>query len=187
MAKYDGYHTALADPGPYRARASYAAGRYGIALQYDLMDMAPSEAFAQCDVFYSDLPWRSGFDTFEARAGKGGRAYADFLAAAKWHVETFAKPTVFVTGKHALAALNPELTYETRLNGAPALAMCWGLRLADTSSEHAILAEIAARFGCLGDYCCGYGRTGRYAINAGKRYVMSDMNEHCIAYIGDKL
>lgn len=143
----------------------------------------------KCDVFYSDLPWRSGFDTFEGRAGKSGREYADFLDAAKWHVETLGKPAVFVTGLHALKALDPERIVPTKLNGAPAVAMCWGIDFHPDKSrtERMILDEIALQFSCIGDYCCGYGRTGAYAIKHGKRYVMSDMNEHCIAYIGDKL
>lgn len=185
--KYDGYHTALAQPYHRVGRASVAYGRHGVAMEYDIFSRDIPAEFHACDVIYADLPWRSGFDTFEERAGKSGRNYNDFLGAVRWHVEALGLPTVLVTGKHALAALGPDRSYPTKLNGAPAMAMCWGIDLNEHGTEREILGDLANRFSVLGDYCCGYGRTARYAIASGKRYVISDMNEQCIAYIGDKL
>lgn len=138
--------------------------------------------FYDCDVFYSDLPWRSGFNVFEARSGIEGRSYKDFIRSIKLHVDHYRKPTVFVTGKHVLFDINPSAAYPTTLNGAPAMAMCWGITLNWHKSERSILKDLSDRFGTVGDYCCGYGRTGEFF----DKFVMSDYNAACVGHVAEK-
>lgn len=185
MTRYRGYHTALA-PAAYGGKSvDLAALKNGLAFRYDIFSMEFPTVYRACDVFYSDLPWRSGFNEFEVRASMSGRSYADFLSAIRGHIKEYSRPVVFVTGKHAVDALCPDRVYKTRLNSAPAMALCWGLELKSPSTEMAILSELASRFERAGDYCCGYGRTGRIFSEAGKEFIMSDHNGRCIGYIRD--
>lgn len=179
---HEGYHTALNDAPSYHRRAKGAYLDDGTVFQYDLYDRAPSAIFGRAQVFYSDLPWQTGFAKFEARAGVSGRSFPDFLDAVRWHIEYFGKPAVMVTGQHAARRLQPERVYKTRLNGDPALALCWGLEL---DNPRNILPELADRYAVGGDFCCGYGRTGRAFRDAGGQFVMSDYNLSCIGYIAD--
>lgn len=182
MSKYDGYHTALRDPEYKGDRYAWARTPKGPVFTYDLFLREYPTEFNSCDVFYSDLPWRSGFNEFEGRAGRSGREYLDFISAAKDHVRHYRKPTVFVTGKHVLFDLDPDAAYPTTLNGQLAMAMCWGLTLSRHKSERSILTELSERFSVAGDYCCGYGRTGEYF----DAFVMSDYNESCVGYVAEK-
>lgn len=187
MAKYDDYHTALAGELDYKRTCTSAHFQRGRVFQYDIFSRSPPREFNSCDVFYADLPWRSGFAEFEGRAGASGRRYGDFLEAVKWHVELFSKPTILVTGKHAIKALDPHEVIETKLNGDPAMALCWNVCLPISGNEHQILATIAEEYAHGGDLCCGYGRTAKAFKDAGKWFTVSDYNPRCVAYVADKL
>lgn len=184
------YHTALHPPrlGPPRFRS---VKPQGVAFLWDVCDPAvlPAE-YAECDVFYTDLPWRDGFAEFERRAGMpAGRRYAAFLAAVNALTTQICRPLVYVTGRHALRLLlSPTAVHPTRLNGAPAVAVTYGaVECSDWSDATTILASLCARYRCIGDFCCGNGRTAAAAVAAGKRFVVSDYNMRCIGYIHENL
>ena len=178
------YHTALA--GDYQRWP--AVSRYecatGVAFQHDLADGLPAE-FDQADVLYADLPWRQGWDKFAERAGASQRGgYNDAMRRIGALLRSFGKPAVMVTGKHALPFLKPDGAAPVRLNGAGAVACLWGVpswQAAIDASD--LLHDLAGRFRCVGDPCCGYGRAGRVFAQRGGRFVLSDLNAECIGYI----
>jgi hypothetical protein len=45
------------------------------------------------------------------------------------------------------------------------------------------LHALSQRYDLAGDFCCGYGRTGRFFLRSGKRAVLSDFNSTCIGYV----
>jgi hypothetical protein len=137
-------------------------------------------------VFYSDLPWYTnfGFQRFNDRAAVyDGRTYQQFMDAITAILTTVQVPTMFVTGHHAKPHLPPP-TYKfpLHLNEYPAVAYCYHFdgKPPVAKSAAAVLHEMADRFACVGDYCCGYGTAGRIFAQHGKRFVMSDFNPQCI-------
>ncbi len=152
--------------------------------------------YKACDVLYTDLPWRPGFEEFNRRAGVEGREYQEFLAAVSRIVNDFPGPVVLVTGKHARRDLPaPDHVMKSRLNGAPCIALSYRLDPAKFCINpefcfcdvEMFLTWLAERFECVGDFCCGYGRVGRIFQEYGRRWVMSDFNPTCIGYIGENL
>jgi hypothetical protein len=183
------YHSANRRPlRPAPAPMSGCAGRAGVAFVHDLMTGPLPDAYRECDVLYADLPWKSGFDEFNRRAGvDDGRTYADFLAAVDTLVHQSGRPAVLTTGKHALGVLQPDATAPVALswlNRQPGTAALYGLNPPDLpDTTHQLLHWLARRYDCAGDFCCGYGLTGRVFAAARKRYVLSDHNPACIGQI----
>lgn len=186
MGKYDGYHTALA-PEPFRLDPlDRAVFDDGLAFQHDIFNGLPIEYYG-CAALYSELPWRKGFDVFEGRAGVKGRSYNDFLDAVRSAVRFLAVPTVIITGAHAVKRLQPDRAVETRLNGEKMLALCWNISPPESEDCKDVLWLMANACASIGDFCCGYGRTARFAREAGARFVVSDYNGSCIRYVAETM
>lgn len=178
------YHTALKSPVDVAPVQRIKVGD-SVAFQHDIFRGLPLE-YAVCDVLYADLPWADGFEIFEARAGKSGRNYESFLKAIWAVIEGTSKPVVVTVGKKGAKHLpTPENIYKTVLNGAPAVALAYRLSLTNHESTTAIVDELASRFSCMGNFCCGYGRTVKVFHDAGKRFVASDYNAKCIGVMGE--
>jgi hypothetical protein len=147
----------------------------------------PNE-YAVCDVLVADLPWRRGYETFNQRAGvQDGRTYSQFMARVASFAETTEAPLWLITGQHALRHLpKPDAVLPTRLNEDDAIAI--GYRPGpETDGTYGLAQEflraLALRYTVVGDFCCGYGRSGKAFLRAGKRAVLSDFNPRCIGYI----
>jgi hypothetical protein len=183
------YHTALGDPVPALPRLRVRRPS-GLALVHDIV-IAPLPAeYAQCDVLYTDLPWNSGFQEFEERAGAPrGRSYSLFLGAVRRLVQYSSLPTILITGQHAVPHLPvPSTIEDTTLNGRPCVQLNYRIELPQRFANTVeLLTYLAGRYRCIGDFCCGYGRAGRIFAEHGRRFVMSDYNATCIGYIGDNL
>jgi hypothetical protein len=183
------YHSALA-PDVDSPPLDGFQGSAGYAFTYDLTTPGPlPEVYDRCDVFYTDLPWRDGYAKFNERAGiNDAPGYREFLAAVSRHVEALTAPVVLVTGKHAAPHLPPgRWEHPVKLNGGDAVAYGWRLPYPPVATETTrnILAWLARDYGCVGDFCCGYGRAGRVFTEAGRQFVMSDINARCIGYIAE--
>lgn len=161
------------------------------AFVHDLLTDGPLPAdYEPAEVLVTDLPWRIGFDTFNQRAGIGdGRTYGEYMTAVAEFVERSSVPVYLVTGKHALAYLPaPATTVPMMLNQDEAIAICYRPG-AEVDGQYRntweFLAELSDRYDTAGDPCCGYGRTARVFLRAGRQAVVSDMNPLCIGYIAD--
>lgn len=182
---YHGAHKTTVEAPPVQ----YWKGAGVVAFVHDLLSspVLPDE-YAACDVLVTDLPWQKGYETFNQRAGvQDDRTYASFMAQVAQVVEGTTVPLWLVTGRHALTRLpKPDALLPTRLNENDAVAV--GYRPggeADGSYGVApeLLHALAQRYEVAGDFCCGYGRTGRFFVRGGKRAVLSDFNPKCIGYI----
>ena len=145
-------------------------------------------SYGQCDVIVTDPPWQVGFETFNQRAGvMDDRTYSQFVARVGDLVESESVPFYLVTGRHALRKLpTPDVTLPTMLNEDVAVIV--GYRPGpEMEGAYGVAPEflhaLAQRYDVAGDFCCGYGRTARVFLRAGKRAVVSDFNPHCIGYI----
>jgi len=187
MSKYDGYHTALA-PEPFRLPIlDRAVFHDGVAIRHDLIKGRLPGEFSSCDLIYSELPWRKGFVEFERRAGEGGRDYNLFLDTVRLSIAAIGAPAVMVTGIHAMKRLDPDAAFKVRLNGEEMLALSWKCNIPSGLDCQELLNFLAVNYGCVGDFCCGYGRAARAAREHGKRFVVSDYNGSCIRYIADTM
>jgi len=147
--------------------------------------------YLRCDVLVTDLPWRNGFDEFNRRAGADdGRSYPEFMRAVSAIVSAATVPTWLITGKHALSYLpKPDITLPMMLNQDEALAI--GYRpgpeaFGNYGDSREFLHALTETYDCAGDFCCGYGRTGRFFLRAGKRAVLSDINAQCVGYVSER-
>jgi hypothetical protein len=159
-------------------------GRSGIAFRADLFGDLPGE-YLKADVIYAEIPWKDGFTIFNERAQKNfDMRYEDLLSRVKAWVDALNKPTIILCGKLALRHLQPKEISFTKIRGANALACLWnyptweGIKISDE-----IMRDLSQSFNTVGDFCCGYGRTGRAFVRANKRYILSDYNGECIGYI----
>lgn len=184
------YHSA--HKPPVQAPEVQRYGNLGcIAFTHDLtssLTLPPEYSF--CDVLVADLPWQKGFNTFNERAGLTDRTYENFMASVSGIVRLETRPTWLITGKHALAYLPvPDVVLPMRLNEWDAVGIGYnpgpeGHRGYDSSQE--FLQELVKWYERAGDFCCGYGRTGRFFMRAGKGAVLSDVNPSCIGYISQQ-
>jgi len=178
------YHTALRSDNNRWPRLDRFKGIYGIAFQADINNGIPI-AMHEADVWYSDIPWRDGYKKFSDRAGiEQIRPYTELLERLGREIMEISRPTVLITGKHAVRYLLPESTVKVILNGSSAVACLWGrFSFNGMLNTVDILKSLACEYQCIGDFCCGYGRAGKIFAQAGKRYVMSDLNPECVGYI----
>lgn len=183
MGKYKGYHTALEQPVKTLLNLGESCKNI---FQYDLFDQTYPDEFKQCEVFCSDLPWKSGFSEFERRGGKSGRTYDGFLKRVISHIQEYQKPTVLITGEHAkkrLAGFDHEKV--TTLHGMKAIALFYRLGPIEGNSVE-ICQTLAQRYDVVGDFCAGFGRTGAIFEEAGKQFVLSDYNPDCVRHMNER-
>lgn len=185
------YHSAHRRPVRVAQGYDHFDGARVTAFVHDIISGELPPAYLGCDVLVADLPWRKGFDEFNQRARiADGRSYPEFMQAVSRIVKGStgaACPTYLITGRHALPYLpTPDIVLPMRLNEDDAVAI--GYRPGpETFGEFAIaqefLHELTKHYEQAGDFCCGYGRTGRFFARAGKRAVLSDVNRDCVGYI----
>jgi hypothetical protein len=178
------YHTALTQDTTRWPVLDMHMGLRGVSFQADLNSGIP-EAMYNADIWYTDLPWRVGYFEFAKRAGvEQSQPYTRLLKSIGVAVATAKIPAILITGKHAIKSLSPESIAKVTLNNGEAVACLWGYKpWVGTINTVALLKNLAAEYQRVGDFCCGYGRAGKIFAEAGKRYVMSDLNGECIGYI----
>lgn len=181
------YHTALS-AGQIEATAPAQRFEHdgNVAFAHDLTLGFPAE-FDDCDVLYTDLPWRDGFGAFNDRAGKPDASFRRFMETVAMIPLMAAVPVVIITGKRDGALLpKPRQVFPIKLNGGDAQALVYNTTLIPNGDTIALLHQLAVRFERVGDFCCGYGRAGRIFQQHGKGWVMSDINPNCIGLIAEQ-
>ena len=180
------YHSALHKPNSYPVVERVQLAN-SVAFAHDLMSKVPYE-YNKCDIIYTEMPWIDGFGVFEERANiEQKRTYAEFMASLCKFIDALNKPTVLITGKKGLKFLpKPEIEAATVLNGAPARVVMYRTKVENVSNCLTILDELATKYNCIGDPCCGFGRSAKAFKQAGKNFVVSDYNKECIGYIAQE-
>lgn len=185
------YHSAHRPPQQI-AEVKRWEGNGCLAFAHDLMSLPvlPPE-FGACDVLTAEIPWQRGFGTFNERAGvDDGRTYKAFLGRVSDIVDAATVPVYLITGRHALPRLPaPDTITDTRLNEWDAVILGYRPDPAIGSETFGVVQEmlhrLAQTYECAGDFCCGYGRTGRFFLRSGKRAVLSDFNASCVGYVAE--
>lgn len=184
-----GYHSVHLDPEPAEPRNWWTDGT-SIAFVRDVTRGPLPEEYATCDLLYADLPWRSGYSRYVARAGTNTLTWPGFMAGVFGLIESWTKPAVLVTGAHArsyLPAATQELPVRMPVSGRQkAVAYVYSAGFTpEWDGTDQLLDYLAARFGRVGDFCAGYGWAPRAFTRAGGLFVASDINPRCIGYIAD--
>ena len=180
------YHSALHKPSNYPALDKIQLGN-SVAFTHDVMKGIPKE-YEKCDIIYIEIPWIDGFQIFEERANiKQQRTYEEFMVSVSDFVTNLKKPTIVITGKKGLKYL-PKLGIEagTVLNGAPCRLMMYNTTVSNLAKCITILEELSLKYNCIGDPCCGFGRSAKAFKQAGKQFIVSDYNAECIGYIAQE-
>lgn len=158
------------------------------ALVWDVNDRTPPDQFYECDLIYAEPSWPAGLAAFDERAGVETPGYAHYADSLRIIVEKLKKPTAMFISSRALRRMPmPDLTFDADLNGNLTPIAFWNGAFATGSSNKDIIRDFAKRHNRVGDFCCGYGTTGRLFSEAGKRFVMSDYNALCAGYVAEHM
>lgn len=180
----DLYHSALGDAPAGDKLARFKAAN-GEAFVHDVMssDSLPKQ-YKQCDVLYADPPWQRGYKTFAERCCvEPARTYDAFM----WHVvgliDRSELPAVMIVGKQAAKYFEGWRAVPVRLQRFDAVAYYNGVKPVQAYTANGILEGLARDYDCVGDFFAGYGASARAFTMAGKWFVASDCNPHCIAVL----
>lgn len=158
-----------------------------VAFAFDINKCQLPKEYDRCDVLYIEPSWKSGIREFNKRAGVKDYAFLQYKSALESIVGVISIPLVIVAGSD-FNDMPFQKKYYTKLNGYPCFAFVFGkLELQNVESNESILSELADKFNCIGDFCCGYGLSGKIFRRYGKEFVMSDYNKRCINYIKENI
>ena len=184
------YHSALKPPLDCPP-ADRDECEYGKVLRRDVFRGLGSD-FRECDVFYTEPPWPRGFTVFNERAGhETDRTFGDLARQLSGLARSLVPPVIYLVGIGTLSLYKPHDQIEISLRRTDkfrALAISWRLELPRTlECAEDLLAWLAENHDCVGDFMAGYGRTGRIFAGLGKRFVLADLNAHCVGYISQHM
>lgn len=155
-----------------------------IAMAHSIESCTLPPAYARCDVLYTEPPWEHGYDIFNNNAHEKGTSYKEFMEKINIIVRNENKPTVIIIGKKYVKLLDtPAGLISVELNGYPALALFYNMQPVNAETNIELIEKLSQAFDCVGDFCCGYGNTGRIFFENRKSFVMSDVNPRCIGFI----
>ena len=186
-------YSALSDTDPasdYPATDYHTMPTRLVALAWNMeAERRLSDEFNVCDLLYAEPPWPNGYTTFNERAAVDGSGFASLVDAISEVIVDDSRPVAILTGR---AASRRYPVAETLIPvEQPGLGhfLLLGYRLDPdglvTTSLDALLHSLAGRYEIVGDFCCGFGRTGQIFLSRGKGAVLSDVNPHCIGYIAE--
>jgi len=163
-------------------------GRGNQCFVWDVNDDTIPEAFKSCDLLYAEPSWPAGLKAFDERAGVQTRSYANYAANLGRIIRELQKPTVMMVSKITLRHMPlPDFTTIVDLNGNRADVGFWNGAFVVGATNRDLIRGLAQEYDLVGDFCAGYGTTGRLFIEAGKNCVLSDYNAECCGYIAEHM
>ena len=182
------YHSALTKDLPVDKELDYFTDNGNIVFVNDITKNIDIYKWPHIDIIYSEPAWKLGYEKYRKRANAEMSTYEEYLASIKNLIKTLQKPTILVTGKHALKTLEPDGYINIKLNGGEALAMFWSIgmmSIVNTTEE--LIHELAQQYKCVLDFSAGYGNTAMIFKQHGKKFVCSDVNGKCVYVIAKTL
>lgn len=156
-----------------------------IAFHADI-DLGLPEPYRSADLLYIEPPWKDGFEKVNERAGVEKPSYPVFLNKINHIIESETRPVIVINGVSSKKYMFPtQHIVPVKLNGYLARAFLYNIKPngLDFTDCPSLLKSLAKQFNCVGDFCCGYGTTGKVFAESGKKFIMSDINPRCIGYI----
>lgn len=179
------YHSALKDDLKIDRELEYYEAAGSIALHHNIED-GPHHKFSQADVIYAEPAWRDGYEKFMRRAGANG-SFKSYLSWISNVILALEIPAYVVMGSHMKKQLAPDITMPIKLHGYKCLLGIWKADEIEAITNYDAVNQIAERYSCILDFCCGYGNTAIAAKRHNKRFICSDVNGKCIYYIAKEL
>jgi hypothetical protein len=179
------YHSALNNPIEDLPPTDRFELNGNVAIYHNIVSGDLPPEFKRCDVIYSEVAWMAGLEIFNARAGETSN-YTQYLEAINNIIVNAHCPVVIICGKSFAGKLvKPTQAIPTTINGAPALAHLYGNfpPTIEGKTSYDIIERLAQVYNHVGDFCCGYGNTGKIFTDKGKSFTQSDYDKKCITYI----
>lgn len=184
------FHTFLRPEieAPDVERAEHSGGSVAFVWDVEKDGLAPEHL--ECDVLYAEPPFRRGYEVFHERAGKqGGDGFATLCRRIDTALHYSRIPACILTGPDAARLYHPDFNLGT-VGHPDEFGITWDVLVYNwprtlpvaSESRHALLAQMTS-MGKVGDFCAGYGNTGRDVIGHGGVCVLSDLVPRCIGYI----
>jgi hypothetical protein len=160
-----------------------------VAFMHDLESGPLPSEYASCDLLYVEPPWREGYEEFNARAGVVGRSYRHLMRSIGVAIYASKAPSVVIAGNAIGLLPPPSSVMSSTLHTYRVTVLLYGLSppTCVKPSNESLIRALLQRYDRVGDFCCGYGLTARLALEAGKSFVVSDVNPRCIGYIAKQL
>lgn len=192
------YHSALKEPLPIGYELDAWSDFYNLVFRKDLREISIqspdhiSAYFNKCDVFYTEPAWADGYEKFIERAGHEHSSFEEYLHhlyRIVAEIQKDKKPLWMLMGSHALNYLpDPDRIEKIKLHGYTTNLLGWNDKHEYLFTDnYDFIRQLAERYIRVGDFNCGYGNTGRIFQEAGKKFIMSDINAKCIYYIAKTL
>lgn len=168
----------------YPALDKFKVGN-SIAFYHDI-EKGISMHYKDVDILYSEPPWVDGYLITQKRAKTSKKDYLRFMIGISRAIKLLRKPTIMVMGiSHKKYLPETKTIIPVDLNGYKARAFVYNMKIdgLDFMDIDSLIKSLAKKYNRVGDFCCGYGNTGRIFYEAGKEFVMSDINRRCIGFI----
>ena len=195
QSKWDSYHSALGeevDIDPIE-RCVFQNGE---AFRWDITNGMPPE-FDKCGAVYSEPPWRSGFESFNKRAGVDNelRSYQNLIDSISSACVKFKKPCFILTSKadsKLYKKTSGSVPVKFEVHGFyESVCVCFNVEAPNFGVESITTAQlikwITKKYSVVGDFCCGYGTTGEKVIKEGGYAVLCDYNPKCVAVVAQRM
>lgn len=181
------YHSALQEELSIKNEILMCKNNGDIVRKVDICNGLHKD-FESCDVLYSEPAWLDGYQKFMERSNSQS-TYKNYLSALCEIIESTSSPIWLVIGKHAhKKLLTPDRIERVKIHNYWTTLLGWNDdNEYSFNTNYDFINQIAERYERTGDFCCGYGNTGKIFKEHGKGFVMSDINGKCIYYIAKEL
>jgi hypothetical protein len=151
--------------------------------------------FDKCDVLYSNPAWKAGYEIFMNKANQALSDFNTYVKAICDFIDKSGSPAILIIGKADSKIYEKYLLDKDQIkfiniywetHNAEAYVLAYKFGRLDFKTDIDIKQYISDTYNCVGDFCCGYGDVTNYFYKKGKSFVVSDINENCLAYIIDK-
>lgn len=172
-------------------------GNYGFALDLEKDDLP--KITEDCDIFYLEPPWRSGYDIFAGRQGRPLGGFYAFVAHLGTILRGIKKPIIVMCSKQdAKLYPTPNFTFETeiKVHHSKCLGLVYNMSQPDfdfythimgAKTNVTLIKQLSLHFNFICDLTCGYGSAVLEFKNAGKNFVAIDSDPRCVGYIHNQL
>lgn len=163
----------------------YAESERGIVFAHDvcnsLCDYRATLVMQKAECVYSELPWKSGWDTFHARAEvQPSGKHEDFVKAVKSLLMMLGKPAFIVCSKQDAEFLSDKKPCPIMLNGKRAWLAVYNVKdIPQVGDTLNLVRYLAGTYRSVYDFGCGYGN----ALREFEYFVGSDIDGKCLKFI----
>jgi hypothetical protein len=178
------YHSALSAPLDISTELEFYESDGSVVFRHDI-SVGYHTYFDSADVIYSEPSWRAGYCKFIERAGSSSSSFKCYLFGIRAVIEKLQIPTYLILGKHMIADLKPCAIAPIKLNGGDSVLGVWNAPLLTADKSGDVLRYVSSNYSKILDFCCGYGTSVYYVKEHGKKFICSDINKKCVAYVAE--